>query len=288
METKNIKEKRFNLKSILMTVLGTAMTGFGIAVFLTPNKIVGGGVSGISTILYHTFGAPIGVSSFLINLLFLLISVWVLGRDFVIKTLVGVALLSGFMEIFSFLPSLTDNLVLATVFGGVLYGLGIGICFAGGASTGGTDILGRLIQHKFKTLPIGKILLFVDGVIIFISFLAFDNNIELTLFGVITLFIVSFSVDFVINALNVSKIAFVITDNGEEVAGCLVGTHHRGVTIIDAVGAYTGTDKKMLFCALKESETDDFQRKILEIDPNAFIVFSVSERIKGNGFYLYK
>ncbi len=292
METKNIKEKKFNIKSILMTVAGTAMTGFAIAVFLTPNKIVGGGVSGISTILRHTFGAPIGISSFLINLLFLLISAWVLGRVFVFKTLAGVALLSGFMELFtfafSFLPPVTENLVLATVFGGVLYGLGIGVCFAAGASTGGTDILGRLIQHKFQTLPIGKILLFVDGVIILISFFAFDNDVELVLFGIIDLFIASFSVDFVINALNVSKIAFVITSKGSEIASHLVGTHHRGVTLIDAVGAYTGAEKKLLFCALKESETEDFQQKIIALDPDAFIVFSVSERIKGNGFYLYK
>ncbi len=292
METKNIKEKKITPKSVAMTILGTAMTGFAIAVFLTPNKIVGGGVSGISTILYHTLGAPIGVSSFLINIVFLLISAWVLGRAFVVKTLAGVALLSGFMElfkfVFAFLPPVTENLVLATIFGGVLYGLGIGICFAAGASTGGTDILGRLIQHKFKTLPIGKILLLVDGVIILISFFTLGNNLELVLFGIIDLFIASFSVDFVINALNVSKIAFVITDKGDEIASHLVGTHHRGVTLLDAVGAYTKTEKKMLFCALKESETEDFQRKILTMDPDAFIVFSVSERIKGNGFYLYK
>ncbi len=288
METRNIKEKKFNPKSIMMTVLGTAMTGFAIGVFLTPNKIVGGGVSGISTILFHTFGAPAGISAFLINLVFLLIGAWILGRTFVLKTLGGVALLSTFVELFSYIPYITDNLILPTLFGGILYGLGIGVCFAAGASTGGTDILGRLIQYKFKTLPIGKILLFVDGVIIFISFLAFGNNIELTLFGIITLFLSSFSVDFVINALNASKIAFVITTKGTEIASHLVGTYHRGVTLVDAVGAYTNTEKKMLFCALKESETEDFQRKILQLDPDAFIVFSVSERIKGNGFYLYK
>ncbi len=288
METRNIKEKKFNPKSIMMTVLGTAMTGFAIGVFLTPNKIVGGGVSGISTILFHTFGAPAGISAFLINLVFLLIGAWILGRTFVLKTLGGVALLSTFVELFSYIPYITDNLILPTLFGGILYGLGIGVCFAAGASTGGTDILGRLIQYKFKTLPIGKILLFVDGVIIFISFLAFGNNMELTLFGIITLFLSSFSVDFVINALNASKIAFVITTKGTEIASHLVGTYHRGVTLVDAVGAYTNTEKKMLFCALKESETEDFQRKILQLDPDAFIVFSVSERIKGNGFYLYK
>jgi uncharacterized membrane-anchored protein YitT (DUF2179 family) len=114
------------------------------------------------------------------------------------------------------------------------------------------------------------------------------GELELTLYGIIALFISSFSVDFVINTLNVSKIAFVITDKGAEIADFLVSTSPRGVTLINATGAYTHTDKQMLFCALKESETAVFQQKILDLDPEAFIVFSVSERIKGKGFYLYK
>lgn len=278
---------KFDFKAIFMTVLGTAMTGFAIGVFLTPNKIVGGGVSGISTLLFHSFAAPTGVTFFLINLLFLLISAWVLGRDFVVKTLLGVSLLSLFTQIFSMFPYYADNLMIPTLLGGALYGIGIGTSFAAGASTGGTDILGRLVQHKFKTIPIGKLLLFIDGLIILISLIVF-KNLELTFFGIITLFISSFSVDMVIDWLNVSKIAFVITDKGAEIAHFLVSTSPRGVTLIDAVGAYTNTEKKFLFCALKESETALFQQKILDIDEGAFIVFAESQRIKGKGFYLYK
>ena len=278
---------KIDLKSIFMTVGGCAMTGFAIGVFLTPNKIVGGGVSGISTLLYHTFSAPTGITFFLINLAFLIISAWVLGKGFVIKTLIGVSLLSLFTQIFSYIPYYTDETIIPTLFGSVLYGLGIGVSFAAGASTGGTDIIGRLIQHKFKTFPIGKILLVIDGIIILIS-LAVFGELRLTFYGIIALFISSFSVDFVINTLNVSKIAFVITDKGAEIADFLVSTSPRGVTLIKAIGAYTHTDKQMLFCALKEGETAVFQQKILDLDPEAFIVFSVSERIKGKGFYLYK
>ena len=285
-EWKNTKLK-INLKSIFMTVAGTAMTGFAIGVFLTPNKIVGGGVSGISTLLYHTFSAPTGVTFFLINLAFLLISAWVLGKVFVVKTLIGVSLLSLFTQLFSYIPYYSEDIIIPTIFGSVLYGLGIGVSFAAGASTGGTDIIGRLIQHKFKTMPIGKLLLMIDGVIIIISLLVF-GELRLTFYGIIALFISSFSVDFVIDSLNVSKIAFVITAKGAEIADKLVSTSPRGVTLIDAKGAYTHTEKQMLFCALKESETAVFQQKILDIDPEAFIVFSVSEKIKGKGFYLYK
>ena len=273
--------------AILFTILGTMITGFAIGAFLTPNKIVGGGASGISTILFHTFGIQPGVSFFIMNILFLLLGLTILGRQFIIKTLIGISLLSLFTQIFSLFPIYTQNLMLSAIFGGVLYGLGIGMSFAAEASTGGTDIIGRIIQTKFSFEPIVKMLLFVDGIIIVISFAIF-SNIELTMFGIFTLFVSSYSIDFIISKLNVSRIAFVITDKGEEISKTLVSTSPRGVTLIDVKGAYTDSEKKMLFCALKESESEEFQKKILAIDETAFIVFSESQRIKGNGFYLYK
>lgn len=273
--------------SILFTVAGTMTTGFAIGSFLTPNKVVGGGASGISTLLFHTFGIQPGLSFFVINILFLLIGLTVLGKRFILKTLIGISLLSLFTQIFSFFPIYTENLILSSVFGGALYGLGIGMSFAAGASTGGTDIIGRIIQSKLSSVPIGKMLLFVDGIIILISLIIF-KDVELVLFGIFTLFISSYSIDFIISKLNVSRIAFVVTDKGEEISETLVSTSPRGVTLIDVKGVYTNSQKKMLFCALKESETEEFQKKILAIDNSAFIVFSESQRIKGNGFYLYK
>lgn len=275
------------MKSVLFTIFGTMITGFAIGAFLTPNKVVGGGASGISTILYHTFGIQPGLSFFLINIVFLLLGLTVLGKKFILKTLLGITLLSLFTQIFSFFPIYTENLILATVFGGILYGFGIGMSFAAGASTGGTDIIGRIIQTKVPYMPIGKMLLIVDGIIIIISFFVF-RDIELILFGVLTLFVSSYSIDLIISKLNVSNIAFVITDKGKEISEKLVSTSPRGVTLIDVKGVYTGSEKQMLFCALKESESEAFQKKILEIDETAFIVFSMSQRIKGNGFYLYK
>lgn len=273
-------------KSIFAVIFGTMLTGFAISVFLTPNKIVGGGVSGIATILYHTLHIPTGLSNIILNIILLVLGLGLLGRKFTLKTLVGAGLISVFIQIFSYIPYETENTMLATVFGGALYGLGIGIAFAAEASTGGTDILGRMIQKILPTVPIGKVLLMVDGIIILASFIVF-RQIELTLFGAIALFIQSYAIDFVIAQLNVSRIAFVITEKGDEISNFLISTSPRGVTVIDVVGAYTKDQKKMLFCALKEGESFDFQRKILEIDNEAFIVFSESQRIKGNGFYLY-
>ena len=275
-----------NIKQALTTILGTILTAIGISLFLSPNKVVSGGVSGISIILYNSIGVPMGLSYAVINIILLVLGLRVLGKRFILWTLFGIGSLSVFLEIFALIPPATDNIVIATIFGGVLYGLGIGIALASGASTGGGDIIGRLIQNKFKSLPIGKILMAVDGIIIGSSLFIFDS-LDLVFFGAIAMYISTYTIDKVIGTLNVSKIAFVITDKGEEISNKIVTTSPRGVTMIDAVGGYTSEDKKVLFCAMKNKEVPDFQKKVLEIDENAFVVFVQSQQILGNGFYIY-
>lgn len=283
---KNIIVKTY-LKNILMFVFGIILTAIAISQFTLPNKIVGGGVSGISTILYHTVKTEPGLSTAVINAVLLLIGFKVLGRKFVVATLAGVGLLSVLVQVFSYLPPITENITLASVFGGVFYGVGIGFALAAGGSSGGTDILGRLIQHFFPHFPIGTLIMLVDGVVIAMSYVFF-GNLELTLFGVVTLAVSTYAIDAVIRKLNVSKLAFVVTKKGEDIAKKLVTTAPRGCTIVDTVGAYTHEENKMLVCALKDNELPAFQRKILEIDPHAFIIFSESSQIVGNGFHVYR
>jgi len=274
-------------KSYAMTFAGVVITAAAVSLFYLPNKIVSGGVSGISTILYHVFALPPGLTYAAINVLLLLIGLRVLGKAFVFRTLLGAGVLSLFVQIFSYLPPVTDDVFLATVFGAVLYGFGIGLALVSGASTGGTDILGRLIQHKFPHMPIGKLLMVVDGSVIVVSLLVF-RQVELTLYGILALLVSTFAIDMLIRKLNVSKLAFVVSNKGVEISEKLVSTSPRGVTILEAVGAYTMTDTKMLVCALKENEIPAFQRKILAIDADAFIIFSESSQIVGNGFHVYR
>ena len=274
-------------KSFIYTILGTAITAFAVSTLLTPNKIVCGGVSGVSTILYQTLSIPPGLTYAIINIVLLIAGIKILGKEFTIKTLFGSSVLSGFVQLFSYLPPITDNIFLAAFFGGTLYGLGIGIAFASGASTGGTDILSRIIQYFLPQFPIGKLLLAVDGVVITASLLVFKDT-ELVLFGIFALFFSTFCVDWLIRKLNISKIAFVITDKGEEISKYLVSTSPRGVTIINAIGAYSYENKEVLFCALKENELPEFQKKIINIDREAFIVYSESSQIMGNGFHIYR
>ncbi len=279
-----MKEK---LKSYGLILLGIAVTAMAISLFLVPNKIVNGGSSGLSTVVFYAVGLKPSVTNALINGVLLLVSLFVLGKKFVAKTLVCIVLLSVFMELFSWMPPVTDNILLATLFGSALFGGGIGIVLSQQSTTGGSDILGRLIQHKFPHWKIGKILLGVDLFIIALSYVTF-HNAEAVLYGIMALFISTTIIDLLMRNLNVSKLAFIITDRGQAIAEHLIHTSPRGVTMVDVTGVYTNTPKKMMICALKESEIPEFQRKILEMDPQAFIIYSESQQIVGNGFYIYK
>lgn len=283
----NGKKRMFTLKSVLLTIAGTMLNAAAVSMILSPNKVVGGGVSGISTILYHTFSIPMGASFAVINAVLLIIGLRILGREFTLKTCFGAGLQSLFVQIFSLFPPITENTMLAALFGGVIYGLGIGIAFIGGASTGGTDILGRLLQSSLPQIPIGKLLMVVDGIIILVSRLVFDNS-ELMLLGILTLFISTYTIDWLIARMNVSKLAFVITGNGEEISEYLISTSPRGVTLFHGIGAYSGQEKDMLMCALKDSEVEEFRNKIEQMDNDAFTIFTESQTIFGNGFNVYK
>ena len=278
-----MKEK---IKSGLLVVAGISLIAIAISMFFVPNKIVNGGSSGLATIIYYTIGLKPSIANALINIILLIFAFFVLGKKFVTKTLISIALLAVMTEVFSYFPPVTDNVLLAAIFGSALYGIGIGIVLSQASTTGGTDIVGRLIQHVRPHWKIGKVLLGVDLFVVFLSLITFKTT-EAILYGIIALFISTNAIDWLMKALNISKLAFVITDKGVDISDYLISTSPRGVTLINGTGAYTHKDRQILICALKESEIPEFQRKILALDENAFIIYSESQQIVGNGFYIY-
>ena len=274
-------------RELLLIITGLILTSAGISLCYVPNKVVSGGVSGLSTILYHVFSVPAGISFAIINIILIILGIKILGKSFIIKTVICSLTLSAFVELFALLPPLTDDIFLASVAGAVLYGFGIALTFVGGASTGGTDILGRILQHFIPHMPIGKLLLVVDAFVIGLSLVVF-REMNLTLYGIIALFISTFAIDWLMRKLNVSKMAFVVTEKGEEMARYLTSHSPRGVTILSVRGGYTFENKYMLLCALKEKEVPTFEERVKKLDPLAFTIFSESSEIIGNGFYLYR
>ena len=274
------------MKSSVLVFVGITLVAIAISMFLVPNKIVNGGASGLATIIYYTIGIKPSISNAIINGILLLFSLICFGKKFVAKTVTSIVGLTLLIEVFSYFPPVTDNVLLASIFGAVLYGMGIGIVLSQGSTTGGTDIMGRLIQHKKPYWKIGKILLGVDFFVIFLSLITFKTT-EAVLYGILALFLSTNAIDWLMKSLNISKLAFVITDKGQEISDFLISTSPRGVTILEATGGYTHEDRQVLICALKESEVTEFQRKILAIDEDAFIIYSESQQIVGNGFYIY-
>ena len=193
--------KRNRIGIYLLRTLGAALAAFAISVFFTPNKIVNGGVSGVATMIHYTTGLSTGLSFAIINFTLLAIGLRILGKDFVLRTVYVSGILSVFVELFSYIPTPQIDIILASIFGAVIYGVGLGIAFATGASSGGTDILGRLLQWKFPSMPIGKVLLIVDGLIIAASIVVF-GEINLTLYGVIALSVSTTAIDWIIAKLN--------------------------------------------------------------------------------------
>lgn len=276
-----------NVKKYFSIVIGTAMVGLAVSVFYSPNKIVSGGISGVAVLLLHTLNIPLGVSYGVINTVLLILALIFLGKRFVLDTLLSTVLLTGFVQIFSYLPSPTEDHWLATCLGSVLYGFGIGLNLISGASTGGTDIVARLVQKALKTAKIGTILLVVDSLVILSSFIVF-GKFDLAFYGILAIFISSFSINWLIKKMNISKLAFVVTEKGDYITEKLVSNSPRGVTIFRAIGGYTMQDRDVLMCALKEKEIVAFQKRILSIDESAFIIFSEAGQIVGNGFKLYR
>lgn len=286
--SKNVKQ--IIIRYILI-ILGVSMAAIAISVFYTPNKIVSGGFGGVATILYHRFHIRQGITLFFVNAILLIISYKILGKEFVFNTAGGAILLAVLVEVFSYIPPITDDMLLATVFGALLYGTGTGLTLINCASTGGTDILSRLIQTAIPHVKIGSILLTVDFIVILFSLINF-RKVDLVMYGIIALFISSVSINFMIGKLNITKLAFVISEKGQELTNHLAANQPRGITIIDAKGVGAKRDlvsyKNVIMCAFKESEIEEFQKRVLEVDSTAFIIFSESSQIVGKGFRVYK
>ncbi len=278
---------RGNYRNWLMMIAGTFLTAAGTSLFFTPAKIVCGGVSGISTILFHFGGIPIGLSYWGINAVLLLLGIRVLGREFIVKTILGTTLMSLFMDALTYVTIMPESAELASIFGGLFYGVGLGLTFLAGASTGGTDILGRLLQHFFPSMKIGTILMVIDAVIIAISYAVF-TQIDLVLLGILGVFIQTIAIDSLIARMNVSDTAFIVTENGPQIAQMLLHEFERGVTVMEGTGAYTQRHKQVLMCVMNKQESAALQDRVKQMDENAFVIFSESKSVLGNGFHIYR
>lgn len=274
------------LKDYLMIALGMIMYGIGWTVFLLPNDITTGGVPGIASIIYFAIQLPVQYTYFTINFLLLLLGIQILGWKFSIKTVFAVFTLTFFLSIIQKLTEgitlLHDQPFMACVIGASLCGGGIGITFISNGSTGGTDIIAAIV-NKYRDITLGRVILICDLIIITSSYFALKDW-EKVVYGYATLYICSFVLDQVVNSARQSVQFFIISEKYEDIARHINMYPHRGATVINASGFYTGREIKMLFILAKKRESTIIFRLIKDIDPKAFVSQSAVIGVYGEGF----
>ena len=282
------------VKDFFVCLLGTLIYAVSINYFVEPMDFVPGGVTTLAIIVHH-FVPFIGIGAFvfLMNIPLFLLAFRKLGVWFVLKTAGVAGLLALSIDLVDYLFSKFhlrysgDEKILAAIFGGIICGVGIGLVFTRGVTTGGTDIIVRLLKLRFPHLSVGKLVLIVDFTVILLAGLVY-RSVETILFSLVVVLLDSFGVDYVLKGRSDSKMLLIVTDHYEEVKTDIIGQCDRGVTILDATGGYTGEPKKMLLTVVRAPEVIRVRRIVAKYDERPFIIISDSSEVLGEGFKSHK
>lgn len=273
----------------LWITLASAIYALGFCWCYDPNQIGFGGITGVGQILNHFFPIlPIGTVVILLNIPLFLLGWRLLGGHLLVSSLYAMFVSSAFIDLinlfFTFDPM---DPLLACIFGGVSMGGSLGVVFLQGATTGGTDLIARLLKLKLAWLPMGKLLLGIDLVVIVAVALAF-RNLYSAMYGVVALYISSLVMDGVLYGIDNAKVAYIISDAYEQITHAIIHDIDRGVTILQGQGAYSGAEKKVLMVAFKQRQIVALKRTVKEIDPTAFLIVCEAHEVLGDGFREYK
>ncbi len=266
-------------------IIGTIIFSVGIYCFTAPNDIAPGGVSGLSTLANHLWEVPIGTASMALNLPLLFLAFRFLGKNFTLRTFKTVAILSFILDfVMPFAPVYRGNEVLAALFGGVCMGAGLALVFMRGSTTGGTDIAIRLFQLRWPHMAVGRLLFIIDLVVLVLAAVVFQN-IETLLYGMIAIYTSAQVVDSVLYGLDSGRMLMIMSDKHTELAEAIIDRVGRGVTFLEGEGAYSGTSRKVLLCAMRNHQYYRIKSIVYEIDPAAFLIATEASEILGSGFF---
>ncbi|HJG85925.1 YitT family protein [Pseudoflavonifractor capillosus] len=284
------KSKAFNLVwSYFMITLASAIYAVGFNWFYVPNDIAFGGITGVGQIINAILPwAPIGTVVIILNIPLFILGWRLLGGHLLLSSLYAMAVSSVFIDIVNGIWTFEAmDSMLACVFGGVFMGASLGMVFQQGATTGGTDLIARLLKLKITWLPMGKLLIATDMVVIVASAIAF-GSVYSALYGVVALYIAGIVMDRMLYGLDSAKVAYIISDRFKEIADVLVNDLDRGVTILQGQGGYSGAEKKVLMCAFKQRQIVSIKKMVKELDPSAFIIVCDAHEVLGDGFREYR
>ncbi|MCB2219604.1 MAG: YitT family protein [Bacteroidetes bacterium] len=284
-----VKEKLFSKKWFIaysLIIIGAFIMASGFVLFITPYKIVPGGVYGISIVLHHLFGTPVGLIALCFDIPLTLLGIKILGPRFGIKTVVGFVMTAGFVDLLTYYwgenPLVEGDPLLSSIFGGVFVGFGLGLIFKSKATSGGSDIVAMIIS-KYTRLPLGQLMIGVDSVIVLVGLVAFQDW-KIPLYSLIVIYITGRLIDLVLQGVSYDKTLFIISQKPQELRDKIINDLNRGGTFIPGKGMYNNQDRTLIYTVVNRREMAMLQEFVHKIDPGAFMTVINANEILGNGF----
>lgn len=275
-----------NITDYLLIFVGAVLYSASVDIFTSPNNIAPGGLTGVATMLNHLFSLPIGAMILVLNIPLFIWGAIENGKKFLTKTIIATVMVSVVIDVMAAIPfKYEGDTLLASIFGGLLSGLGLAFIFYRGGTTGGTDIVARNVHKHMPHISMGTVILCADAVVFVAAALVYQS-IESALYAVITVFVSTKVIDNVIYGIahDNGKLMFIVTDKYEQLSSMIIEKVGRGVTLLDAHGAYSNDDKKVLLCAVRPSQVHKTKALVTSFDENAFIIVTTANAINGNGF----
>lgn len=284
-----VKEKLFSKKWFIaysLIIIGAFIMAAGFVLFITPYKIVPGGVYGISIVLHYMLGTPVGLVALCFDIPLTILGIKILGPRFGIKTVIGFIMTAGFVDLLTYLwgeqPLVENDALLSSIFGGVFIGLGLGMIFKAKATSGGSDIIAMIIS-KYTHLPLGQLMIAVDSAIVLVGLIAFKDW-KIPLYSLIVIYITGRVVDLVLQGVSYDKTLFIISKKPQELRDKIINDLNRGGTFIPGKGMYNNQDRTMIYTVVNRREMAMLQEFVHHIDPDAFMTVINANEILGKGF----
>lgn len=269
------------------TAIGSALFALGFAMFLIPNDINTGGISGLAMILRELLGfGSIGTLTLLMNIPLFLIGGLKIGKRFFAGSLIGMVLSSVLIDLFALIPFATPEPLIGGLYGGVLCGAGLGMVFMAGASTGGSDILVRLLKKKYRNLPIGSISIMFDAMVVLLTGLVF-RDISKALYSGVVVFVCGQVIDAVVYRFDYSRVALIISKEHEKIAKAISDQLDRGATYLHGSGSYTHQNIEVVLAVVRKGQLAELKELVMDIDENAFVIVQEAHQVLGDGFAHY-
>lgn len=268
-------------------ILGCACFAIGFDLFLMPNGLNAGGLSGLAMVIVHLLGfGTVGTVTAVMNLPLFVIGGWKIGKRFLIGSLIGMLSLSGFIDLFSRISAPATEPLIGAIYGGAICGLGIGVVFAAQGSTGGSDIVVRLLKMRYQNVPIGSINICFDFTVAVLTGIVF-RDLTLTLYSGIAIFVSGKLMDTVVYRFDYSKVAIIISKEYKSIANSIGTRLQRGSTFLQGWGVYSGDETKVVLTAVKKQQLAELKQLVVETDPGAFIIVQEAHQVLGDGFSCY-